>query len=580
MPRRIFFLALLLLVVAAWPGAGEARSWVIERFEADIQVYLDGSIEVGETIRARFTGSWNGIFRTIPVEYRTPQGFNYTLRLDLERITDDAGRALKYEQSRERHYRKFKIWVPGASDAARTVVLRYRVQNGLRFFEDHDELYWNVTGDEWPVPIESASAVVHLPPEVTGLRAVAFTGGYGSRERAARVEVGPSAVSVETVRRLNFREGLTVAVGWNTGLIRRPGPLAQAASFLGGNWMLGIPLLAFVVMFWLWYTHGRDPRLRPIAPQYEPPEKLTPAEVGTLVDNSPDMRDITATIVDLAVRGYLRIEEKEAPQLFGLWPRKEYVLHLRKEEAEWSALRPHESAIMDKLFRDGRRKSVKLSDLENEFYTALPGIRERIFERLIASGYYTRRPDRVKRFYLRMGGVIGILTLVAGSAGSAAWGQAPQGGFLAAVLTAIIVMGFGWFMPARTVRGARALEGVLGFEEFLSRVEADRFERVVKTPEMFERFLPYAMALGVETNWARAFESIYRQPPEWYQGTSFEGFSSRSFASDLRSMSGRAATVMASSPRGSGGSGFGGGGGGGGGGFSGGGFGGGGGGAF
>lgn len=577
MPRRIVLLALLLLALAAWPAAGEARSWVIERFEADVQVYLDGSIEVVEAIRVRFTGSWNGIFRTIPVEYRSPQGFNYTLRLDLERITDDAGRALRYEQSRERHYRKLKIWVPGASNATRTVVLGYRVQNGLRFFEDHDELYWNVTGDEWPVPIESASAVIHLPPEVSGLRAVAFTGGYGSRERAARVDVGPSAVSVETVRRLNFREGLTVAVGWNPGLIRRPGPLAQAASFLRSNWMLGIPLVAFVVMFWLWYTRGRDPRLRPIAPRYEPPEKLTPAELGTLVDNSPDMRDITATIVDLAVRGYLRIEEKEAPQLFGLWSSKGYVLHLRKEEGGWSALRPHESAIMDKLFHGGRRKSLRLSDLENEFYTALPGIRDRIFERLIASGYYTRRPDKVKRFYLRMGVVVGVLCFLLANLSSAWWGETPGGGFLAAFLTAVIVTGFGWVMPARTVRGARALEGVLGFEEFLTRVEADRFERVVKTLEMFEKFLPYAMALGVESNWARAFESVYRRPPEWYQGASFEGFSSRSFASDLRTMSGRAATVMVSSPRSSGGSGFGGGGGGG---SSGGGFGGGGGGAF
>jgi len=142
------------------------------------------------------------------------------------------------------------------------------------------------------------------------------------------------------------------------------------------------------------------------------------------------------------------------------------------------------------------------------------------------------------------------------------------------ILSAVIVFGFGWVMPARTAQGARTLEKVLGFEEFLSRVESDRFARMVKTPEMFEKFLPYAMALGVEKNWARAFEDIYRQPPNWYRGD-FQTFQPRSFVNDLGRMSNRAERVMASQPRSSGGSGFGGGGGGfGGGGFSGGGFGG------
>jgi len=177
MARRLLCLAIFLLV--AVPAAAE-RTLVIERFDAIIDVDSDGSIAVEETIVPRFTGSWNGIFRTIPVEYRTPQGLNYTLRLAVESVTDDSGQKLKYESSRERHYRKLKIWVPGATDATRTVKLRYRVSNGLRFFDEHDELYWNVTGDEWEVPIESASALVRLPSGVSGVRATAFRGAYGS----------------------------------------------------------------------------------------------------------------------------------------------------------------------------------------------------------------------------------------------------------------------------------------------------------------------------------------------------------------------------------------------------------------
>jgi uncharacterized membrane protein len=150
----------------------------------------------------------------------------------------------------------------------------------------------------------------------------------------------------------------------------------------------------------------------------------------------------------------------------------------------------------------------------------------------------------------------------------------PAAAIVAGILSAAIVAAFGWFMPSRTVHGTRELEKVLGFQEFLERVEADRMERIVKTPEMFERFLPYAMALGVEDNWAKAFEGIYREPPQWYSGPGgVHTFHPRSFTSNLGRMSTQAASVMASAPRSSGGSGFSGG-------SSGGGFGGGGGGGF
>jgi uncharacterized membrane protein len=153
-------------------------------------------------------------------------------------------------------------------------------------------------------------------------------------------------------------------------------------------------------------------------------------------------------------------------------------------------------------------------------------------------------------------------------------GMQPFAAVVGGVLSGIIIVAFGWFMPARTVRGTRELERVLGFQEFLSRVEGDRLDRMVKTPEMFERFLPYAMALGVEDNWARAFEGIYRQPPQWYSSPGgIHTFQPRAFTSSLGRMSAQAATVMASAPRSSGGSGFSGG-------SSGGGFGGGGGGGF
>jgi uncharacterized membrane protein len=151
----------------------------------------------------------------------------------------------------------------------------------------------------------------------------------------------------------------------------------------------------------------------------------------------------------------------------------------------------------------------------------------------------------------------------------------PVSAIVAGAASAIIIAAFGWHMPARTLQGTREYEKILGFQEFLSRVEGDRLERVVTTPEMFEKFLPFAMALGVEASWAKAFEGIARQPPEWYTGAAgLHTFRASTFTSDLGRMSASAASVMASAPRSSGGSGFGGGG------SSGGGFGGGGGGGF
>jgi uncharacterized membrane protein len=563
-----------ILLLGAAPAAAQ-RTLVIEHFDARIDVARDGTIVVDEIIVPRFTGSWNGIFRTIPVQYRTPQGLNYTLRLDLESVTDAENNALRYDSSRERHYRKLKIWVPGATDATRTVKIRYRVANALRFFDEHDELYWNVTGDEWEVPIESAVADVRLPEGVSGLRATAFRGAHGSTERAA-VSIQPSGVRVDTTRGLSFREGLTVVVGWDPGVVHRPTAVEKAAGVVYSNLPLAIPPLVFFGMLRLWRARGRDPELAPILTRYEPPDRMSPAELGTLVDGKPDMRDITATIVDLAVRGYLHIEETQNESFFGIFSSKDYRFTLKKPRGEWAALKAHERNLLKAMFgASSDADAVALSQLKDKFYKHLPDLRDGLYKMLVGGGFYTGRPDHVRVLYI-VGGLVAGAVLAAASGGlMAALGMQPAAGILAGILSGIIVVLFGWFMPSRTIRGTRELEKVLGFQEFLSRVEADRLDRMVRTPEMFEKFLPYAMALGVADTWAKAFEGIYDRPPDWYTGSgAMHAFRPTAFTNDLGRMSTQAATVMASSPRSSGGSGFSGGG------SSGGGFGGGGGGGF
>ena len=574
--RRLFQLvSLLALLAIALAAPASARQLKIQKFSAEIFVQPDSSLDVTETIEVNFIGVWHGMYRTIPVEYVTPQGFNYSLFVKFGGATDAAGQPLKVESSRERHYLKWKIYVDDATDSVRTIQLHYKVRNGLKFFEDHDELYWNVTGDEWDVPVGNASAQILLPPGVTGVRTNEFTGSYGSRAQNAEVTSSENTVDVSMLRPLSFHEGLTVVVGWDKGFVKEPGTTDQISQFLASNWPIFLPIPVFLIMFWLRATRGTDPRVGPVAVQYAPPEGMSPAEAGTLVDESAAMRDITATIVDLAVRGYIVIEEKESSQMMGLLHNKDYVFHLKKGAKEWAGLKSHELVLLSGIFFNGALADVELSSLQNEFYKNLPGIKTSIFDELMEHGYFQHRPDYVRSAFVGGGIALGVLFFFLGNAMSQKMGMAPAPFFVAAILSAGIIIGFGWFMPARTVDGAKALAGVLGFEDFLSHVEAGRMDRLSQTPETFEKFLPYAMALGVEKKWVGAFQNIYSQPPSWYQGGYSNGaFYPVMFISSLDNMTTRASSVMASAPRSSGGSGFGGGG------FSGGGMGGGGGGGF
>jgi uncharacterized membrane protein YgcG len=610
-----------------------ARELAIPRFDARILVNPDGSIDVTETITAQFIGSnWHGLYRTIPVQYTTPEGLNYTLFLTPVSVTDDAGNPLRYERSRQGRYTKIKIYVPNPDNSTRVIVLHYHVLDGLRFFNDHDELYWNVTGNEWDVPIDSVTAGVQLPAGVTGLHAIAYTGAYGSRAQDAEVKTAANLVTYRPTRPLGFHEGLTVVVGWDKGFVRQPGAGQKAWLFLLSNWPFGLPIAAFFLMFWLWWTRGRDPERDAITVQYEPPDKLTPSECGTLVDDNVSMRDITATLVDLAVKGYLTIEQSDTHSHFGFHHR-DYIFHLKKPQSEWTGLRPYENVMLSGIFFSPNaalpiaaalanlqgvtgslavgtiatkvlsamgqanptmisdfsgdaetaaatpaatgESAVPLSALQNHFYKNLSAIKNGIFDSLMTDGYYLHRPDRVRGAYMVGGIFLGVGLIFLGGLLSSVTGIASATWVLAGIFTGALIAGFGWFMPARTITGVRAVARVLGFQEFLSRVEKDQIERLEKSPDLFEKYLPYAMALHVEKRWVQAFAGIALQPPQWYQGGYGPGFQPYLLVNDLNLMSSQAGSVMASAPRGSsGGSGFGGGGG------SGGGFGGGGGGGF
>jgi hypothetical protein len=280
--------------------------------------------------------------------------------------------------------------------------------------------------------------------------------------------------------------------------------------------------------FLKWMKRGIDPEEGSIQVEFEPVDGASPAELGTLVDNSVDMRDVTSTLVDLAVRGYIRIEETAQSRILGLGEHAEYIIHIIKKHAEWTGLKPHEIRVLGAVSSASPFDpfNVLLSQLRDTFPTALPRIRDGVFDSLVSRGYYRERPDEVRRKW------IGLAILLASAGyGLAKLGEtmtwvtfAPDAVLIAGVASGVIVLAFGLIMSTRTLAGVRARSSALGFREFLSRVESERYKKMITSPEMFDRLLPYAMAFGLDKKWAgtfaSTFEIIARKPPDWYTSDS------------------------------------------------------------
>lgn len=613
MRRALLLIGALLLALATPAGAQSGDSTIaIQSYDALLRVEPEGAVDVTETIRFEFRGRWNGILRDLSLNHNTAEGRREKLRLDVVSVTDDQGRALRMEpETPDSWTRRLRIYVPGAHDAERTVVIRYRVSNALRFYfagegePAFDELYWNVTGNDWTMPIDRASARIVLPPGVLPTRVAAYTGYAGSTDRDADIAVDSTrgTVTFTTTREFAEGEGLTVAAGWPPGAIASRPSDAEHQRLLAAHrraerlrlWPLGLPLLAFWLGLTAWMRRGRDPKEQSIVVGYEPPDGMTPAEMGTLVDHEAEMRDVISTLVDLAVRGYVGIEERVDRHLFGLISSTEYVFHLRRPRGEWGGLAAHEERFLNALFSiastaeawediratfaEARRvheaggeldreafsarlasagsrptESVRMSDLRNRFYKSLPGITDAIYDRLVERGYYLHRPDKVKGNWLGLGIVALVLGLFGAAflAGSGVRWLSPMALGVGAGVSAVVLIGFGLLMPARTHAGARAREASLGFREFLERVESDRYRMMITGPEMFERYLPYAMAFGVEKRWARAFDDLYREPPDWYSGTGYGHFRASDFTARMSTMASTTGSSMSSSPSSSG----------------------------
>jgi uncharacterized membrane protein YgcG len=562
-------LAVLVLSIPA-AASGEA----IRLFTTEIHLETEDAFTVVEEISYDFGHERrHGIFREIPVRYGRGRAADYRISLDVESVTDETGAAQPYEISTRGRNLRIRIGDPKREvTATKSYVIRYRVERGILYFDDHDELYWNATGTDWPVPIDRAETVVFLP-EGAPLELMAFncfTGPMGSVASDCVDRASDGIVSFATDRPLRGKEGLTIAVWLPKGVLVEPTALEKLLSRIGDYlslWTL-LPLGTLLALFYMWHSRGRDPGGRDAIPvAYQPPDGMTPAELGTVVDERVDIEDITSSILDLAVRGFLEIEEIESTK-FLFFSDRDWAL-LKKREAD-SSLRPHERLLLSHLFSTGSR--VTISSLKEKFYKHLPELRSSLYKQLSgARGYFPVSPDRVRKGYAVAGGLLlGLGFLVFAILSRTLPGAAL---FACGAITLL----FSRIMPRRTRRGRKVYQEILGFKEFVERVDADRLERMGgASVGQFEQVLPYAIVLGVADAWADAFAGIYTEPPGWYHSPRYtHGFAPRLFVGDLgRSLSTMGQT-MRSSPKssGSGGSGFSGG-------FSGGGFGGGGGGSW
>ncbi len=581
--RKLLNLALLLALAVLPARAFADEGWVIERFDVDIAIHKDGSFDVVEEIAVDFQGlEKHGIFREIPVlyEWEADQSKLRSIDINSVGVTDDRGAAIRWDVTTD-NYLRLKIGDPNRTISGKQVYrIAYTVRGMLNPFADHDELYWNATGDQWPVPIEEASVRVNVPGGRID-RVACYMGPVGSTERCGLAKVDRALATFAAGRTLGSGEGLTFVASIPKGTVTVAAPTLQDREKTVGDALElhpaylvvagGTFLFVVAFLFARWYEKGRDKRYtsvyqltgdeaeasagafqdETIVVEYEPPDNLRPAEIGVVIDERADTTDVSATIIDLAARGYLNITELEKKGWFG---KTDYKLtKLKPAEAE---LEGYEQTIFDGLFDSG--DEVELSDLKNKFYKDLKEAKKELYSRSVKLKHFARSPEKVRSTYVMWG--VGLLVIGGGL--SVLLGMFSNAGIVGfgAALGGIPVMLFAKAMPARTAKGREIYRRSLGFKKFIEVADKSRQE-FYEQQGIFERYLPYAMMFGSVRKWAGVFEELGIEVPEptYYHGN-YTTFQAAAFASSFTGFSSSVGSVMASTPGGSGGSGFSGGG--------------------
>ena len=576
---RLGLLLVMLLGLAALPVTAD-EGWTIERFHTEIAIQRDGSLRILEAIDVDFRNlRKHGIFREIPVQYDYDREFYRVYGFSVESVADAAGKPWKYTRDRHGANEQLKIGDPDRTVSGRqTYRIAYRIRYALNAFADHDELYWNVNGPDWPVPFGRVSATVLLAGGALE-RAACFQGYSGSTAPCDYAHT-PDRIEYTATRPFRPGEQLTIVAALRKGAVAEPSirleekPRTFVEYFKVNAGTVGAALLLFVGGLVLlgrnWWAYGRDRRYttlyyltenpaeetRPLfkgdtlVVEFQPPEGLRPAQMGLLLDERADTKDVTATIVDLAVRGYLRIAEVP-PQ--GLWQRlfRRKGWTLTRTRHDTNGLEPYEAVVFDGLFEDG--DEVRLSALKNRFYKTLNRAQELLYRDAAARKWFSGNPEKVRGIWA----IVGVVTAVVGGglifALGRLWGAGIAG--VPVVLLGLLLFATHRAMPRRTARGSELLRRTLGFRRYIATAETER-QRFNEQVGIFAEYLPYAIVFGCVEKWVRAFGDIDTAAATagWYSGTS--SFSATHFSRSLAGFSSHVSNTIASTPGSSGRSGF------------------------
>jgi uncharacterized membrane protein YgcG len=568
MKKIIFVFAAILLfplnLLAKNPE--NITDWYIKDMQTTITVQSDSSLLIEERISADAGNlpDKHGIFRVVPVETKTGKRTIKT-PVSLVSITDFGGNAIPYSASTN-NFDHTITWKIGSADKTVAGVndykITYLVKNAVRSDDaNFDELYWNLNGNFWDIETDNFSASIIFPAEITkdNSRVYLYSGNLGQKDNglASYEWTDDNTLNIASKKTLLPGQGITASITFPKNIVKpyQPGFFELYGDYL---WFI-LPLLIFFISWRTWLKYGKDPVVgKTVIPEFEIPENLPPMEMGLLANNG-SFNDslISATIIDLAVKKHIIIEEIPKSGIFG-----KQDFRLKKTGANATPLGEPEKILIDKIF--GADQEILLSKLKDNFYKDLPAIKKSGIEALKNKKLIYQSGLTMKTVFIAAGSIALFGMIFALTIGNI-WL------ILSLALAGIILLVFGLLMPKRTHKGAELNWRIKGFKLYMGTAEKYRAQFNEKE-NIFEKFLPYAIMFGMAKLWIKKMEQIYGKEyfanyhPAWYAGAFSGNFDADSFTSQINSISAGIASNIGSSSGAGGAGGAGGGGGGGGGG--------------
>lgn len=554
--------------------------WYIKDLQSEIVVNKDSSLTITENIQADCGDlpEKHGIFRIVPLYYQKTATEKINMPVHLISITDFNGNKLNYSTI-EDTYNKTLTWKIG--DADRTVQgvnnyrIKYKVENAIRTYnEKFDEFYWNLNGAFWDLEIDNFSAKIIFPTEIgkNNTQIDYYTGSFGTKDKSmAKFDWQDDHTLVfQSLAMLPIKNGITASVTFPKGIVT-PYVIPWWVTYwwIFEIFFFFIPVvISLFAAISLWWKYGRDPNLhKTIIAEYEPPEKLSPMEIGMLSKHGNfDNSYISAGIIDLAVKKIIKIEEIPKTWLLGS---ADYKLIFDRAVADKTTLDDGERILLNKLLVYAGNNELLISSLKEKFYTSIPDIEKSVKNSLINKGIFDNSGFKMQTMMIWI--MVGMFLFTVCS--FALLIKYTIGFPLGMGLGAVFFLIAYFFMAKLSLKGAETLWKTKGFKLFMETAEKYR-QQFNEKENIFEKLLPYAMVFGITALWIKKMKEIYGEKyfdsyhPAWYAGASLASFNVDNFSKSLNSMSSSMSSTMSSSPSssGSGGGGFSGGGGGGGGG--------------